>query len=84
MKIKLPRTTRFFFAYGWALVLVAAFVFSLLLNSAPNPPACPAAPRPAPRMSPNRPIPMPVDCWLFWNCVFLMLAAPWFAALAAP
>ena len=32
MKIKLPRTTRFFFAYGWALVLLAAFAFSWLLT----------------------------------------------------
>ena len=32
MKIKLPRTTRFFFAYGWALVLVAALCFSWLLT----------------------------------------------------
>lgn len=31
MKIKLPRTTRFFFAYGWVLVLIAAFAFSWLL-----------------------------------------------------
>ena len=32
MKVKLPRTTRFFFAYGWALVLIAALCFSWLLT----------------------------------------------------
>jgi len=32
MKIKLPRTTRFFFAYGLALVLIAALCFSWLLT----------------------------------------------------
>lgn len=29
---KSPRTMRLFFAYGWVLVLVAAFGFSLLLT----------------------------------------------------
>lgn len=29
---KSPRTTRLFFAYGWVLVLIAAFGFSLLLT----------------------------------------------------
>ncbi len=29
---KSPRTTRLFFAYGWVLVLIAAFAFSLLLT----------------------------------------------------